>query len=78
MRRAVLILSLLGLGGCAREAVKPSPTANDVLAAQYRAQDAHGEMSGVESQAVMDAYRRDIAKPAASMAGSSSMSMGDR
>ena len=78
MRRALLILSLLSLGGCAREAVKPSPTANDVLAAQYRAQDAHGEMRGAESQAVMDAYRRDIAKPTASSVGNSSMPMGER
>ena len=78
MRRAVLILSLLGLGGCATEAVKPSPTANDALAAQYRAQGEHGAMSGAELQAVVDAYRRDIAKPAASLAGSSSMSMGER
>jgi len=78
MRRALLIAGLLGLGSCGHQDVKPSPTSDAVLAAQYRAQGAHGEMRGVESQAVMDAYRRDIAKPAAPSAATGSMSMGER
>jgi hypothetical protein len=53
------------LSGCATGAVKPSPTTDQVLAAQYRASAPHGAMSGPESDAVLKAYREDIARPAA-------------
>lgn len=74
MRRACAFLALLGMTACTGEPVKPSPTTDQVLAAQYRARGEWGEMNGAEAQAVMDAYRRDIAKPAESEAGSSSSS----
>jgi hypothetical protein len=64
---------LLALAGRADSApVAPSPTADQVLSIQYHAHGEQGAMSGQESQAVADAYRRDIAKPAAAPAGPSS------
>jgi hypothetical protein len=53
------------LCGCAAGAVKPSPTADQLLAVQYRASAPHGAMSGPEAEAVLKAYQRDIGKPAA-------------
>jgi len=72
MKRALAILAVIGLSGCFEAPVQPSPTSDQVFAAQYRARGEQGRMSGVESQKVMDAYRRDIAKPAESGAGESS------
>ncbi|MBN9545405.1 MAG: hypothetical protein J0I19_08020 [Alphaproteobacteria bacterium] len=54
---------LLGLGGCTGD-VKPSPTSDQVIAAQLRARGAHGDMDGREAGAIADAYRQQIAKPA--------------
>ena len=59
----VLGVLLLGLGGCAGDAVKPSPTSDQVIAAQLRARGSHGELSGPEAGAIADAYRQQIAKP---------------
>ncbi len=58
-------LMLPGLAGCAGDAVKPSPTSDQVMTEQYRAQGARSALSGAEAQAITDAYHRDIAKPAA-------------
>jgi hypothetical protein len=69
MNRAIFLLgaALPALAACAALGpVQPSPTTDQVLAAQYRARAEQGAMSGAESQAVMEAYRRDIAKPTAS------------
>jgi hypothetical protein len=55
---------LFGLGGCAGNAVKPSPTSDQVIAAQLRARGDHGEMSGTEAAAIADAYRQQIGKSA--------------
>lgn len=73
MKRAFAILALCGTAACAPQAVAPSPTADQVLAAQYRAQGGHGPMSGSESQAVMDSYRRGIAKPTTSSSSTSNL-----
>lgn len=54
---------LFGLSGCAGDAVKPSPTSDQVIAAQLRARGNQGEMSGPESGAIADTYRQQIAKP---------------
>ena len=64
MKRGLILLALLvpALAGCIRDRIAPSPTADQVLAAQYRAQGERGAMSGAESQAVMDAYRHGIAR----------------
>ncbi len=54
---------LLGLGGCTAGGVTPSPTSDQVIAAQLRARGSQGEMSGPEAGAIADAYRQEIAKP---------------
>lgn len=63
--RLALVLGalLLNLGGCAGGAVKPSPTSDQVIAAQLRARGSQGEISGAEAGAIADAYRQQIAKP---------------
>jgi len=63
---------LFGLGGCTGDAVKPSPTSDQVIAAQLRARGTHGDMDGREAGAIADAYRQQIAKP--SQASQSPMS----
>ena len=55
--------SLLSLAGCATDAIKPSPTSDQVLAAQYRAHGDQPAISGAEADAIMEAYRQQIAKP---------------
>jgi hypothetical protein len=54
---------LLCVAGCAELNVKPSPTADQVMAQQYRARDPHGAMSGGEAGVIAEAYRQQIAKP---------------
>jgi hypothetical protein len=54
---------LLSLGGCASGAVQPTPTSDQVIAAQLRARGDQGAMSGPEAAAIADAYRQEIAKP---------------
>jgi len=54
---------LLGLCGCADNGVKPSPTTDQVIAAQLRARGNRGEISGPEVSAIADAYHQQIAKP---------------
>ena len=72
MRRTLILLSLVGLSACVEAPVQPSPTSDQVLAAQYRARGELGQMSGMETQKLMDAYARDIARPAESRAEESS------
>ena len=72
MKQLFTLLGLLGLAACVQAPVQPSPTSDQVLAAQYRARGEQGQMSGMETQKVMDAYKRDIAKPAESVAAESS------
>lgn len=63
-RFALLLGTLLfGLGGCTGDAVKPSPTSDQVIAAQLRARGGHGEMGGPEAGAIADAYHQQIARP---------------
>lgn len=50
----------LGLCGCADRAVRPTPTAEQVMAEQYRAEGARGAISGPEAAAIAQAYRRGI------------------
>jgi hypothetical protein len=59
----VLGALLFGLCGCAGDAVKPSPTSDQAIAAQLRARGGHGEMSGAEAGAIADAYRQAIGRP---------------
>lgn len=54
---------LFGLCGCADTAVKPSPTSDQVIAAQLRARGNRGEIAGYEVSAITDAYHQQIAKP---------------
>jgi hypothetical protein len=54
---------LLGLTGCADDAVKPLATSDQVIAEQYRARGDQGAISGPEISAIADAYRQQIAKP---------------
>ena len=54
---------LLGLVGCAGGPVQPTPTSDQVIAAQLRARGGQGAMSGSEATAIADAYRQEIAKP---------------
>ncbi len=63
-RRAVILCCLMsaGLGGCAAGSVQSSPTADQVMAAQYRAQSERGAISGPEASAIAEAYRQAIAK----------------
>jgi hypothetical protein len=65
IRRFAPLLGLLlcGLGGCAGDAVQPTPTSDQVIAAQLRARGGQGAMSGPEAAAIADAYRQEIAKP---------------
>jgi len=63
-RVAVALGALLfGLCGCADTAVKPSPTSDQVIAAQLRARGNRGEIGGSEVSAIADAYHQQIAKP---------------
>ncbi|HEY4266513.1 MAG TPA: hypothetical protein VGM72_14445 [Micropepsaceae bacterium] len=55
-------VALTGLSGCASSAVRPSPTTDQVMAEQYRAQGEHGSISGPETAAIADAYRKAIGK----------------
>jgi len=63
-RRAVILCCLMsaGLGGCTAAPVQPSPTADQVMAAQYRAQGERGAISGPEASAIAQAYHQAIAK----------------
>jgi hypothetical protein len=63
-RRGVILCGLMsaGLGGCAADPVQPSPTADQVMAAQYRAQGERGAISGPEASAIAGAYHQAIAK----------------
>ena len=54
---------LFGLCGCADGTVKPSPTSDQVIAAQLRARGNRGDISGPEASAIADAYHQQIAKP---------------
>jgi hypothetical protein len=56
-------LSLLGAAGCTADTVKPSPTADQVMAEQYRARGGQGAMSGSEAGGIAEAYRQQIARP---------------
>lgn len=58
-----LVTLLFGLGGCVSHAVNPSPTSDQVIAAQLRARGSQGEMSGSEAAAIANAYRQQIARP---------------
>jgi hypothetical protein len=51
------------LCGCANAGIKPSPTADQVVAAQLRARGDRSEISGLEASAITDAYRQQTAKP---------------
>ncbi len=66
------------LCGCAAGAVKPSPTADQLLAIQYRASAPHGAMSGPEAGAVLKAYRQDIGKSAMPPSGLTSDATTDK
>jgi hypothetical protein len=52
------------LCGCAATpaAVAPSPISDQALAAQYRARNSHGEISGAEAGTIADVYRHNIGK----------------
>lgn len=54
---------LFGLCGCTGDAVRPSPTSDQVIATQLRARGNRGEISGPETSAIADAYHQQIAKP---------------
>jgi len=60
---AALGAALFGLCACADNAVRPSPTSDQVIAAQLRARGSQGEISGSEVSAIADAYHQQIAKP---------------
>lgn len=61
-RRWLLGLGLLPLlAGCAEPAARePSPTADTVFAAQYRASGTHGAMTGEENGKITDNYQQQI------------------
>jgi hypothetical protein len=60
MKPALCGFLFLALCGCAGHAVRPSPTADQVMAEQYRARGAQGAIGGPEASAIAEAYRRDI------------------
>ena len=65
MKRPMSLASgffLLLLTGCTSEPVHPSPTADQVMAEQYRARTEHGAISGTEASAIADAYHQTIGK----------------
>lgn len=61
-RRWLLGLGLLPLlAGCAESiARQPSPTADSVFAAQYRASGTHGAITGEEVGKITDSYQQQI------------------
>lgn len=68
MKRVALYImsACLLLAGCA-ESVPPAATADQVLAAQYRARGPRGVTTGAEAGIIAQAYRKNIAAPAAPM-----------
>jgi hypothetical protein len=69
MKFALCGFLLLSLCGCADRAVRPSPTADQVMAEQYRAAGARGALSGSEATAIARSYRRSIGGGAQSPPG---------
>jgi hypothetical protein len=57
------LIVLAAAGGCTTAPVKPSPTSDQVMAAQYRARGGQGAIGGPEAGSITDAYRQQIAKP---------------
>jgi hypothetical protein len=60
MKFALCGFLLLSLCGCADQAVRPSPTADQVMAEQYPAAGARGALGGFEATAIARSYRRGI------------------
>ena len=60
------------------KAFDKSSTTDQVLAAQYRASAPHGAITGPEADAVLKAYREDIARPAAPPAARTSEAVTDK
>jgi hypothetical protein len=69
MKFALCGFLLLSLCGCASQAVRPSPTADQVMAEQYRAEGARGAISGPEAAAIAQTYRRGIGGSAQNPSG---------
>lgn len=69
MKFALCGFLLLSLCGCADHAVRPSPTADQVMAEQYRAAGARGALGGSEAAAIARSYRHDIGGDAQSSPG---------
>lgn len=64
MIRIALVLGLLTLAGCAEEPAHPAATADQVMAAQYRAKGIQGPISGAEADVIDHAYLQQLtAKP---------------
>ncbi len=68
LRSIWCLVLLASLAGCAGQAVAPSPTSGQVMAAQYRARGQQRPISGGEADAIMASYRKTIAAPPASRA----------
>jgi hypothetical protein len=71
-------VALFALCGCADNAVKPSPTSDQVMTEQYRAHGSQGATSGPEISAIADTYRQQIGKSAQAPQSSIGESRGDQ